>query len=275
PEPADEQGAAGQPQSSKRQARDLMTTPRLASTQADPPRGCRRAWGGPALRLPTFPSSRKDDDPSSCEYASRSPEGMVAGLGAARRSGSSVPLLAQGWRPLVLRVRKPIPRGDGRRAWGGPALRLQRSPPRARMATPRLASTQADPPRGWSPGLGRPGAPAPAFPSSRKDGDPSSCEYASRSPEGMVAGLGAARRSGSSVPLLAQGWRPLVLRVRKPIPRGDVAGLGAARRSGSNVPLFAQGWRPLVLRVRKPILRGDVVGLGAARRSGSSSRTPV
>src|SRR6185369_12221478 len=88
PEPADEQGAAGQPQSSKRQARDLMTTPRLASTQADPPRGCRRAWGGPALRLPTFPSSRKDDDPSSCEYASRSPEGMVAGLGAARRSGS-------------------------------------------------------------------------------------------------------------------------------------------------------------------------------------------
>src|SRR6185369_10363446 len=28
-----------------------MTTPRLASTQADPPRGCRRAWGGPALRL--------------------------------------------------------------------------------------------------------------------------------------------------------------------------------------------------------------------------------
>src|SRR6185369_6370946 len=31
-------------------------------------------------------------------------------------------------RPLVLRVRKPIPRGDGRRAWGGPALRLQLSP---------------------------------------------------------------------------------------------------------------------------------------------------
>src|SRR6185369_9329159 len=133
-----------------------MTTPRLASTQADPPRGWSPGLGRPGAPAPAFPSSRKDGDPSSCEYASRSPEGMVAGLGAARRSGSSVPLLAQGWRPLVLRVRKPIPRGDGRRAWGGPALRLQRSPPRARMATPRLASTQADPPRGCRRAWGGP-----------------------------------------------------------------------------------------------------------------------
>src|SRR6185369_8256197 len=101
-----------------------MKAPRLASTQADPPRGWSPGLGRPGAPAPTFPSSRKDDGPSSCEYASRSPKGMVAGLGAARRSGSNVPLFAQGWRPLVLRVRKPIPQGDGRRAWGGPALQL-------------------------------------------------------------------------------------------------------------------------------------------------------
>src|SRR6185369_907930 len=82
------------------------------------------------------------DGPSPQEYLSRSPEGMVAGLGAARRSGD--------------------------------------------MTTPRLPSTQADPPRGWSPGLGRPGAPAPTFPA--WNDDPSSREYARRSPAGMARG---------------------------------------------------------------------------------------
>src|SRR6185369_7639661 len=37
-------------------------------------------------------------------------------------------LLLNEKRPLVLRVRKPIPRGDGARPWGGPAGGLQLSP---------------------------------------------------------------------------------------------------------------------------------------------------
>src|SRR6185369_438728 len=41
-------------------------------------------------------------------------------------------------------------------------------------------------PKGMSPGLGRPGAPAPTFPS-MNDG-PSSQEYLRRSPEGMARG---------------------------------------------------------------------------------------
>src|SRR6185369_14521090 len=74
-----------------------MTAPRLddgplVSRVREPiPRGDgRRAWGGPALRLPTFPSM--NDGPSSREYASRSPEGMSPALGAARRAGSNFPL---------------------------------------------------------------------------------------------------------------------------------------------------------------------------------------
>src|SRR6185369_14984892 len=71
--------------------------------------------------------------------------------------------MPQLWRPLVSRVREPIPRGDGGRA------------------------------------LGRPGGRPPTFPS-WNDG-PSSHEYVSRSPAGMARGPWGGPADARQLPL--------------------------------------------------------------------------
>src|SRR6185369_11626906 len=77
-----------------------MTAPRLTSTRADPPRGCRRAWGGPApgsQRSPRAQASASSNRSGEQGWGLREHQAAtaardVAGLGVARRPAPNVPL---------------------------------------------------------------------------------------------------------------------------------------------------------------------------------------
>src|SRR6185369_12602148 len=98
------------------------------------------------------PLVSRNDGPSSQEYLSRSPRGMAGGPWDGPADARQLSPRPHGRRPLVLRVRKPIPRRE-KRAGLGAARRTPANVPLARTAvlTPTGTVNEAPELRGVGP----------------------------------------------------------------------------------------------------------------------------